>query len=88
MQEKRFDPLELIKQILALLAVTLLTFAWTMTVLLIISFVALSYVTLKLDMMYVISAIVTVLVDAAYLIGKHRKKKKDGDRYGKNNTLH
>ena len=83
MQEKRFDPLELIKQILALLAVTLLTFAWTMTVLLIISFVALSYVTLKLDMMYVISAAVTVLVDAAYLIGKHRKKKKDGDRLWK-----
>ena len=79
MNENRFDPLELLKQILAFLAVSLIGFLWTMTVLLIISFVALSYITLKLDMMVVISLAVMVLVDAAYLIRKFGKKKKNGE---------
>ncbi|MBO4416110.1 MAG: hypothetical protein J5824_09060 [Lachnospiraceae bacterium] len=76
MQEKRFDPLELIKQILVFLALSAVTFIWCMLVLLIISFVALSYITLKLKWMIVISIVIMICIDAAYIIEKVRRKKK------------
>ena len=76
MQEKRFDPLELIKQILVFLAISAVTFIWCMLVLLIISFVALSYITLKLKWMIIISTIVMICIDTAYIIEKARRKKK------------
>ena len=75
MQEKRFDPLELIKQILVFLGISAVTFTWCMLVLLIISFVGLSYFTLKLKWMIVISVIVMICMDTAYILGKVRKKK-------------
>lgn len=76
MQEKRFDPLEVIKQILVFLAISAVTFIWCMLVLLIISFVALSYITLKLKWMIVISIVIMICIDAAYIIEKVRRKKK------------
>ena len=82
MHEKRFDPLELIKQILVFLAISAVVFIWCMLVLLIISFVALSYITLKLKWMILISIVVMVCVDAGYIIGKMQKKKK-GEMDGK-----
>ena len=76
MQEKKFDPLGLIKQILIVLAISVIVFVWCMLVLLTISFVALSYITIKLKWMIIVSAIVTICVDSAYLISKALKKKK------------
>ncbi|MCR5685173.1 MAG: hypothetical protein K6G81_07075 [Lachnospiraceae bacterium] len=76
MQEKKFDPLELIKQILAFIAVSAIVFVWCMLMLLIVSFVALSYITLKLKMMIIISLAVMLCVDAAYIISKYRKQKR------------
>ena len=75
MQEKKFDPLELIKQILVFLAISAVTFIWCMLVLLIISFVALSYITLKLKWMIIISIGLMICVDIAYIAGKVRKRK-------------
>ena len=75
MQENRFDPLGLIKQILVFIAISAVTFIWCMLVLLIISFVGLSYFSLKLKWMIVISVIVMICMDAAYIFGKIRKKK-------------
>ncbi len=75
MRENRFDPLAVIKNILVFLAITGIVFAWTMLVLLIVSFVALSYIKLRLDTMYIISAAVTACFDAAYLIGKAHKRR-------------
>ena len=77
MQEKRFDPLELIKQILVFLAISAVVFVWCMLVQLIISFVALSYITLKLKWMIIISLAIMVFADIAYIIGKVQKKRKD-----------
>jgi hypothetical protein len=74
MQENRFDPLGIIKQILVFIAVSAISFGWTMLVLLIVSFVALSYITIKLDTMILISVAVMLLFDAAYVIGRIRKK--------------
>ncbi len=76
MQEKRFDALGLIKQILVFLAISAVTFIWCMLVLLIISFVALSYITLKLKWMIVISIVIMICIDTAYIIEKVRRKKK------------
>ncbi len=75
MQEKKFDPLELIKQILVFIAISAVVFAWSMLMLLIVSFVALSYITLKLKTMIVISLIVMLCVDAAYVISKISKRR-------------
>ncbi len=96
MRENRFDPLAVLKNILVFLAITAVVFAWTMLVLLIVSFVALSYIKLRLDTMYIISAVVTACFDAAYLIGKAYKKNSRqanekslsfGEKNGKNNTV-
>ncbi len=78
MQEKRFDPLEMIKQILVFLAISAVVFAWCMLVLLIISFIALSYIKLKLKWMIIASVIVMLCVDAAYIVGKVQKRRKSG----------
>ncbi len=76
MRENRFDPLGIIKNVLVFLAITAIVYAWTMLVLLIISFVALSYITLKLDTMLIISGVTTVCFDAAFLTGKIIKKRR------------
>ncbi len=74
MRENRFDPLGLLKNILAFLVVSAISFAWTMTVLLIVSFVALSYVKIKLDLMLIISTVAMTVVDVIYVVRKLRKK--------------
>ncbi|MCR5331631.1 MAG: hypothetical protein K6E62_10685 [Lachnospiraceae bacterium] len=83
MQEKKFDPLELIKQILVFLAISATVFGWSMLMLLIVSFVALSYITLKLKWMIIISLVIMACVDAAYIIGRIQKKRQaDMKAYG------
>ena len=72
----RFDPLALIKEIITLIVVLVVIFGWMMLVQLIISFVALSYVTLKLKTMIIVSVAVAVLFGIIFEVTRIRKRKK------------
>lgn len=67
MKNKSFDPLALAKEILMFVGVTAGVFAWVMMMQLIISFVALSYLTYKLKVMIIVAAAAAVIVDVFYV---------------------
>ena len=77
MQENRFDPLQLLKEILLFLAVSALAFGWIMLMLLIFSFVAVSVITLKLNTMFIISIAFTPITDIYYIVRRSAKKREE-----------
>ena len=77
MQENRFDPLQLLKEILLFLAVSALAFGWIMLMLLIFSFVAVSVITLKLKTMFIISIAFTLITDIYYIVKRSAKKREE-----------
>ena len=76
MSNKRFDALELVKEILGFLGVTAGIFLWMMVMQLIVSFVALSYLHMDIEIMFLVAAGVTVCFDIYYVIHRVRKKRK------------
>ena len=77
MEENRFDPLKLIKEILLFLGVSALAFGWMMLMLLIVSFVAVSVITLKLKTMFIIAIAFTLIIDIYYVIRRSAKKREE-----------
>ena len=77
MEENRFDPLKLIKEILLFLGVSALAFGWMMLMLLIVSFVAVSVITLKLKTMFIVAIAFTLIIDIYYVIRRSAKKREE-----------
>lgn len=72
---RHFDPLALIKEILVFIGISVLAFGWMMLMLLIISFVALSYVKITLAVMLWVSAGFTVIADIYTAVRRYAPKK-------------
>ena len=77
MEENRFDPLKLIKEIFLFLGVSALAFGWMMLMLLIVSFVAVSGITLKLKTMFIVAIAFTLIIDIYYVIRRSAKKREE-----------
>lgn len=77
MEENRFDPLKQIKEILLFLGVSALAFGWMMLMLLIVSFVAVSVITLKLKTMFIVAIAFTLIIDIYYVIRRSAKKREE-----------
>ena len=77
MEESRFDPLKLIKEIFLFLGVSALAFGWMMLMLLIVSFVVVSVITLKLKTMFIVAIAFTLIIDIYYVIRRSAKKREE-----------
>ncbi|MBO4504945.1 MAG: hypothetical protein J5728_00805 [Lachnospiraceae bacterium] len=77
MEENRFDPIKLIKEILLFLGVSALAFGWMMLMLLIVSFVVVSVITLKLKTMFIVAIAFTLIIDIYYVIRRSAKKREE-----------
>ncbi len=77
MEENRFDPLKTVKEILLFLGVSALAFGWMMLMLLIVSFVAVSVITLKLKTMFIVAIAFTLIIDIYYVIRRCAKKREE-----------
>lgn len=75
MNDNKFDALGIIKEIMGFIGVTVGVFAWMMLMQLIISFVALSYLHMKLETMIIVAVCVTVAFDVYYVIHRIHKKR-------------
>ena len=77
MSNDRFDPLGAIKEVLLFLAVSVLAFGWMFLMMGIISFVALSYITIRLKAMILVSIAFMILIDIYYVIRRTLKKREE-----------
>lgn len=76
MRENGFNALNVIKEILGFIGVTVGIFAWMMIMQLIVSFVALSYLHMQFTVMIAVSVCVTAGFDIYYVIHRVRRKRK------------
>ncbi len=74
-KKSRIDVLDLIKELLFFIFVTVGSFGYVMLMLLIISFVAVAYLPLTIERMLVIAAVCTVLTDIWYIVKTAKKYK-------------
>jgi hypothetical protein len=72
-KEDEFNPLNLLKGILGFVFVVAIAFGWMMLMLLIISFVSLSYLHFNIDVMLYVSAFFAVVCGVIYIFSKIRK---------------
>lgn len=72
-KEGEFNPLNLLKGILGFVFVVAIAFGWMMLMLLIISFVSLSYLHFNIDVMLYVSAGFAAICGVVYIFGKVRK---------------
>ena len=74
-KKSRIDVLDLIKELLFFIFVTVGSFGYVMLMLLIISFVVVAYLPLTIERMLVIAAVCTVLTDIWYIVKTAKKYK-------------
>lgn len=72
-KEDEFNPLNLLKDILGFAFVLAIAFGWMILMLLIISFVSLSYLHFNIDVMLYVSAGFAAICGVVYIFGKVRK---------------
>lgn len=70
---RHFDAMGVIKNILGFILVTAVAFGWMLLVLMLISFVALSYITLKLSTMLIASGGFAAIAGIGYIVRKIKK---------------
>lgn len=75
-ERKHFDPMEIIKEILAFAAVCVISYGWMLIMLLIVSFVFLSVFTILFEDMLIYSGIFTAIVACVYIIKRIKKKRR------------
>lgn len=80
MNKDKFEAMALIKEIMTVILVMAVVFAWFMLMQLIISFVALAYITLKLKTMLIVSGVMAVVLGTLYEIKRIHKKKKYAEK--------
>lgn len=73
---EKFTKMDLIKDFIFFLITTACSMIWVMTVLLIISFVTLSYLHFTIEGMFITAIICTVFVDIYYIVKTVKKYKK------------
>ena len=73
---KKFTKMDLIKDFIFFLITTACSMIWVMTVLLIISFVTLSYLHFTIEGMFITAIVGTVFVDIYYIVKTVKKYKK------------
>lgn len=75
-KRQQFDPLELLKEIIVVVLATAGVFAWVLLVQLIISFVALSYVKMKLKIMLFVAGAAAFIFAVFFIVGRIRRKRR------------
>lgn len=73
---EKFTKMDLIKDFIFFLITTACSMLWVMTVLLIISFVTLSYLHFTIEGMFITAIVCTVFVDIYYIVKIVKKYKK------------
>lgn len=73
-KENEFNPLELVKDIIGFVFVVGIAFGWMILMLLILSFVSLSYLHFNIDDMLNFSTVFAIIAGAVYVIHKVRIK--------------
>lgn len=73
---EKFTKMDLIKDFIFFLITTACSMIWVMTVLLIISFVTLSYLHFTIEGMFITAIVCTVFVDINYIVKTVKKYKK------------
>lgn len=68
--------MEIVKKVLKFLGFTVLIYAYTMLVQLIISFIALSFIQMNIERMFIFAGAVTVIADVIYTVKRVKKSKK------------
>lgn len=76
-REEKFTKMDLIKDFIFFLITTACSMLWVMTVLLIISFVTLSYLHFTIEGMFITAVVCTVFVDIYYIVKTVKKYKRD-----------
>lgn len=71
--QKPFTTRDVVLDIIFLFVTTALAFGWMLLMLLIISFVTLSYIHMEIDMMLVVSAVFAAVISVVYIIKKVKK---------------
>ena len=74
---EKFTKMDLIKDFIFFLITTACSMLWVMTVLLIISFVTLSYLHFTIEGMFITAVVCTVFVDIYYIVKTVKKYKRD-----------
>lgn len=73
---KKFTSIDIIKDFIFFLITTVCSMLWVMTVLLIISFVTLSYLHFTIEGMFITAIVCTVCVDIYYIVKTIKKYKR------------
>ncbi len=74
---EKFTKMDLIKDFIFFLITTACSMLWVMTVLLIISFVTLSYLHFTIEGMFITAVVCTVFVDIYYIVKTVKKYRRD-----------
>ena len=74
---EKFTKMDLIKDFIFFLITTACSMLWVMTVLLIISFVTLSYLHFTIEGMFITAIVCTVFVDIYYIVKTVKKYRRD-----------